>query len=99
MGQDKQAETAGRIQGQEDDQSQELEERCGQEMHSFLKKNIYLSIYLAVSGLSCGTRGLHFAEGFSPVRAQRLQNPGLSSCGACAQLLCGMWDLSSPDQG
>ena len=45
MGQDKQAETAGRIQGQEDDQSEELEERCGQEMHSFKKKK-YLFIYL-----------------------------------------------------
>ena len=33
----------GRIQGQENDQSQELEERCVQEIHSFLFK--YLFIY------------------------------------------------------
>ena len=45
---------------------------CKKFILSFL--NIYLSIRLAVSGLSCGTRDLHFAEGFSLVGAHRLQN-------------------------
>ena len=62
-----------RIQGLENDQSQELEERCVQETHSFLFKYLFIYSFGCVR-LSCGTRSLHFAEGFSLVGAHRLQN-------------------------
>ena len=78
----------------------------------FLYKFICLFVYLfmAVLGLhcctqafsSCGERGLLFvvacglqARGLSSCGSQALE-PRLSSCGARAQLLCGMWDLPGP---
>ena len=72
---------------------------------------IYLFIYLAVLGLrfcartfsSCGERGPLFIAVRGPltvaaslVAEHRLQTRRLSSCGARAQLLRGMWDLPRP---
>ena len=77
---------------------------------SFFKKIIYL--FLAVLGLrfcaraflsSCGKRGPLFIAVHGPltitaslVAEHRLQTRRLSSCGARAQLLRGMWDLPRP---
>ena len=67
-------------------------------------------IYLAASGLSCGTHSLHFImQGLSlqcmgslqlwraslVVAGCGLQDSGFSSCGTRAQLLRGMWDIRS----
>ena len=72
---------------------------------------IYLFIFMAVLGLrfcarafsSCGKRGPLFIVGRRPltitaslVAEHRLQTRRLSSCGARAQLLRGMWDLPRP---
>ena len=52
---------------------------------------------------SCGERGPLFIAVHGPltitaslVAEHRLQARRLSSCGARAQLLCGMWDLPTP---
>ena len=72
---------------------------------------IYLYLLLAVLGLpfcarafsSCGERGPLFIAVRGPltiaaslVAEQRLQTRRPSSCGAQAQVLCGMWDLPRP---
>ena len=63
---------------------------------------IYLFIWWAL-GLSCGTQDLHCAmwdlslgHTDSLVVAQWLQSTRAQLCGAQAQLLHGMWDLSFP---
>ena len=51
---------------------------------------------------SCREQGLFFAElpglliGVAPHCREEAPGHGISSCGARAQLLCGMWDFSSP---
>ena len=77
----------------------------------FLKKYLFIYLFLAVLGLrfcvrafsSCGERGPLFIAVRGPltiaallVAEHRLQTRRLSSCGSRAQLLCGMWDLSRP---
>ena len=83
-------------------------EKCVFKFFAYIQIQLFLFIYLvsqfvylfiqlvsqlvmAVSGLSFGTWDLSLQRmGFSLVVAH-----GLSSCGARAQLPCGMWDLSS----
>ena len=52
---------------------------------------------MSVLGLRCGARASH-CGGFSccGARASVVVACGLSSCGAQAQLLRGMWDLPGP---
>ena len=56
---------------------------------------------IAVASLCCGARALAMqalvvvARGFSSCGSRALERR-LSSCGAQAWLLCGMWDLPSP---
>ena len=79
-------------------------------MH-FLKKIIYLFLFLALLGLrfcvkafsSCGERGPLFIIVCGPlsiaaslVVEHRLQMRRLSSCGSWAQLLRSMWNLPRP---
>ena len=75
---------------------------------------IYLYLFLAVLGLhfcvrafySCGKRRPLFIAvrgpltiAAPPAEEHRLQTRRLSSCGAQAQLLHGMWDLPRPGPG
>ena len=59
--------------------------------------------FCARASPSCGKRGPLFIAVHGPltiaaslVAEHRLQTPRLSSCGARAQLLCGMWDPPRP---
>ena len=63
---------------------------------------LFIHLFLAVLGLHCCARASH-CGGFSCGRARALSTwasvvvaRGLSSCGARAYLLCGMWDLPGP---
>ena len=73
--------------------------------------NVFIYLFMAVLGLrfcarafsSCGRRGPLFITVRGPltiaaslVAEHRLQTRRLSNCGSRAQLLCGMWDLSTP---
>ena len=80
---------------------QHMSELLGYVFVFFFNKYIYL--FLATLGLrcctqafsSCGERGLLFIAVAALVE-HRLQERRLSSCGAQAQLLRGMWDLPGP---
>ena len=77
----------------------------------YLKNYLFIYLFMAVLGLrfcarafsSCGKRGPLFIAVRGPltiaaslVAEHRLQTRRLSSCGAWAQLLWGMWDLPGP---
>ena len=80
-------------------------------MWFFLKKYLFIYLFLAVLGLrfcartfsSCGKRGPFFIAVHGPLTVvaslvveHRLQMRRLSSSGSWAQLLRGMWDLPRP---